>query len=148
LGRDTDVLLRELGTIRRFEPPRYRYVHFIVDVRYRTNAPLSHRALVRALSVRIAILLAIVSLSAATSWSAHVTLQRGAALDQLFREIQLHRARLGVLQINEETAARGYVVNGDPQLSRTVHRLRERVALGGDRSDERAAAGGRCADRS
>jgi methylglyoxal synthase len=59
LGRDTDVLLRDLGTIRRFEPPRYRYVHFIVDVRYRTNAPLSHRALVRALSVRIAILLAI-----------------------------------------------------------------------------------------
>ena len=65
------------------------------------------------LSAPIVILLLIVPLLGVTSWSTHLTLKHGANVDQLFREIQFERSRLGVLMINDETGMRGYAITGD-----------------------------------
>ncbi len=53
------------------------------------------RPVLRALSVPLGVLLLMVPLLVATSWYAHVTLERGAAVQELFRDVQYGRARLG-----------------------------------------------------
>jgi serine phosphatase RsbU (regulator of sigma subunit) len=70
----------------------------------------------RALSVPLGVLLLMVPLLVATSWYAHATLERGAAVQELFRDVQYGRARLGLVQVNQETGVRGYVLTGDPRF--------------------------------
>jgi CHASE3 domain sensor protein len=70
----------------------------------------------QALRAPLGLLLLIVPLLVATNWYAHVTLDRGATVQQLYRDIQYSRARLGLVQINEETGVRGYVITGDPRF--------------------------------
>lgn len=83
-----------------------------------TVQPSTPASMLKGLSVPIVILLLIVPLLAFTSWYTHLTLAHGAAIDQLFRDIQYHRTRLGILQINEETGVRGYVITGDRNFLR------------------------------
>jgi serine phosphatase RsbU (regulator of sigma subunit)/CHASE3 domain sensor protein len=69
--------------------------------------------MLRASSIPLVILFLAVPLMILTSWYTHVTLARGAETQRLFRDLQYERTRLGLLQVDEETALRGYVITGD-----------------------------------
>lgn len=71
------------------------------------------KSVVRSLSVPLGLLLLIIPLLLATSWYTHLTLERGVTVQQLLRDVQYGRARLALIQMNQDTALRGYVLTGD-----------------------------------
>jgi serine phosphatase RsbU (regulator of sigma subunit) len=54
-----------------------------------------------------------VPLRLATTWTTHVALERGVTVQQLIRDVQYGRARLALVQLNEDSGIRGYVLTGD-----------------------------------
>ena len=71
------------------------------------------RPILRALIVPLIIVVLVLPLRGLTAWYAEVTLKRGAETQRLFRDFQYERTRLGLLQVDEETAVRGYIITGD-----------------------------------
>jgi serine phosphatase RsbU (regulator of sigma subunit) len=71
------------------------------------------RPILRALVIPFIIVVFVIPVRAFTAWYAEVTLKNGAATQRLFRDFQYQRTRLGLLQMEEETAVRGYVITGD-----------------------------------
>jgi serine phosphatase RsbU (regulator of sigma subunit) len=67
----------------------------------------------RALIIPLIIVVLLVPLRAFTIWDAEVALKDGAQTQRIFRDFQYQRTRLGLLQVDEETAVRGYIITGD-----------------------------------
>lgn len=74
------------------------------------------RPILRALIIPLIIVVLLVPLRAFTIWYAEGTLQSGAQTQRIFRDFQYQRTRLGLLQVDEETAVRGYIITADPQF--------------------------------
>jgi serine phosphatase RsbU (regulator of sigma subunit) len=67
----------------------------------------------RALIIPLIVVVLVIPLRALTAWYTQTTLNHGAETQRLLRDLQYQRTRLGLLQVNQETAVRGYVITGD-----------------------------------
>lgn len=88
--------------------------------------------------IPLIVVVLIVPLRALTVWYAQTTLSHGAETQRLLRDLQYQRTRLGLLQVDAETAVRGYVItsdrrflgpyrNADRVWAGTVHTVREEL---------------------
>jgi serine phosphatase RsbU (regulator of sigma subunit) len=65
------------------------------------------------LSLPLGTLLFVVLCLGVTVWHAHVTLERGATVQQLLRDAQFQRTRLTAIQVGADSGLRGYLLTGD-----------------------------------
>jgi hypothetical protein len=72
----------------------------------------------RALIIPLIIVVLLVPLRAFTIWDAEVALKDGAQTQRIFRDFQYQRTRLGLLQVDEETAVR--MLGGTARRARYV----------------------------
>jgi serine phosphatase RsbU (regulator of sigma subunit) len=74
------------------------------------------QAIRQALVIPLIVVVLVVPARLLTVVYAEATLNRGAEMQHVLRDLQYQRARLSLLQIDQESGVRGYIITGDPRF--------------------------------